>query len=146
MEELNRKIENYLLEIDKKYGTNYSPSGLSRIMQDGGGVDNEETIDVYDYQDSHGERIVSKSWNGTAGNYWRYKFENAGDILRELSKYKDNMFNTGYIYEKVNKIEEFIKGQTERYVHPDDNYLQLKKDNLQNILDLSEAYTKQPVS
>jgi hypothetical protein len=30
LEELNKKIENYLSEIDEKYGTNYCPTGLSR--------------------------------------------------------------------------------------------------------------------
>lgn len=31
-EELNRKIEGYLADIDKKYDTNYCPSGAQRIM------------------------------------------------------------------------------------------------------------------
>lgn len=31
-EELNNKIESYLKNIDKKYGTNYCPTGASRIF------------------------------------------------------------------------------------------------------------------
>jgi hypothetical protein len=31
MEGINSAMENYLLEIDKKYGTNYCPSGMSRL-------------------------------------------------------------------------------------------------------------------
>lgn len=115
------------------------------IMQNGGGINNGEIIDVYEYQDTHGEQIVKKSWNGTAGNFWRYRFENAGDILRELSKYGGQYFSTGYIYEKVDKIDRFIKDQMQRYIHPDDSYEQMRKDNLQNLLDLYEAYTKQPI-
>ncbi|MFA6569919.1 MAG: hypothetical protein WCT77_01645 [Bacteroidota bacterium] len=38
LENLNTKIENYLGEIDEKYGTSYNPTGLSRIMEDGGAV------------------------------------------------------------------------------------------------------------
>lgn len=32
LEEVNRKIENYLREIDKEHGTNYCPSGFQRIL------------------------------------------------------------------------------------------------------------------
>lgn len=32
LEELNSKIENYLSEIDAKYGTNYAPTGAQRIF------------------------------------------------------------------------------------------------------------------
>lgn len=31
-EEINRKIENYLAIIDKKHGTNYAPSGATRLF------------------------------------------------------------------------------------------------------------------
>lgn len=31
-EELNRKIEGYLADVDKKYDTNYCPTGAQRIM------------------------------------------------------------------------------------------------------------------
>ena len=39
-EDINTKIENYLREIDKKYGTNYAPSGMSRY--EGGGMVNKD--------------------------------------------------------------------------------------------------------
>jgi len=32
LEELNKKIENYLAEIDEKFGTNYCPTGSLRIF------------------------------------------------------------------------------------------------------------------
>lgn len=32
LEELNRRIETYLDSIDKKYGTNYAPTGAQRMM------------------------------------------------------------------------------------------------------------------
>ena len=31
LEELNTRIEHYLADIDKKYGTNYNPSGATRL-------------------------------------------------------------------------------------------------------------------
>src|SRR4029079_5296851 len=65
--------------------------------------------DVYAHQSANAERIISKHWLGAGGNVWRYKFENAGDILRELAKYRNTFLDPGYIYEKINKIADFIK-------------------------------------
>jgi len=63
---------------------------LSKEQPSKGDIGN---VDIYEYQDKNAEKIISKSWNGEGGNVWRYKFENAGDVLRELSKYKDGNFS-----------------------------------------------------
>ena len=63
--------------------------------------------DTFDIQDATAERTVSdtKLW-GDAG-VWRYKIENAGDILRELSS-RGHRPDPGYLEEKVRKIEEWL--------------------------------------
>ncbi len=101
-----------------------------------------EEVDVYNYQDEHAERIVGSSkWDG---GVWRFKFENAGDILRELAKYKNEFLDPSYIYEKVNAIEKFIPQYIDDDVHPDDQYKTLKAKHSDVLAELREAYVKQP--
>jgi hypothetical protein len=106
----------------------------------GVGVD----VDVYDHQDNNAERIITeRDWKG---GVWRYKFENAGDVLRELSKYKNEFLDPKYIYEKIDKIEDFIEKQIDQWkVAPDDSYYQLTRKDAQNLADLKKAYEEQPV-
>lgn len=92
---------------------------------------------IYDYQDKNGEEVVHRMWNGS--NVWRYKFENAGDILREFTKFRPS---SGYIFEKLRKIERFLN-QIE-YLHDDDAYKTCLKNNPQNINDIRTAYETQP--
>jgi len=101
----------------------------------------KNNIDVYDYQDTHAERILEREWNN---NVWKYKIENAGDILRELAKYNNTFLDPSYIFEKVNKIEEFIVKQ-KKGVHPDDSYYTLKTKDNKNLNDMKKAYELQPV-
>lgn len=105
-----------------------------------------EVPDVYDFQDSHAEKIIHTSWNGAGGNQWRYRFENAGDILRELGKYSNQFLDGNYIFEKVNKIESFINAfGNEHRLHYDDKYSTLKLLNADNLKALRHAYEIQPV-
>ena len=102
-----------------------------------------EEIDIYDYQDKNAEIIVSDSkWKGQV---WRYKFENAGDILRELAKYKNTFLDPGYIYEKVDKIREWLDKQKERPIHIDDSYGALKEKDSELLNKLKNSYKNQPV-
>jgi len=102
--------------------------------------------DVYEFQDRHAEKIIHTSWNGAGGNQWRYRFENAGDILRELGKYHNQFLDGNYIFEKINKIESFINAfGNENRLHYDDKYSTLKILNADNLKALRHAYEIQPV-
>ena len=102
-----------------------------------------EEIDIYDHQDKNAEIIVSDSkWKGQV---WRYKFENAGDILRELAKYKNEFLDPGYIYEKVDKIREWLDKQKEKQIHIDDSYGALKEKDSELLNKLKNSYKNQPV-
>lgn len=116
--------------------------GQPRNMQNQG----DQDVDVFDHQDADAERIISDKgrWKGEGGNVWRYKFENAGDVLRELAKYKNTFLDPGYIYEKINAIESFIKKFREDDVHPVDKYSTLKNVNAEPLSDLRRAYEEQP--
>jgi hypothetical protein len=101
-----------------------------------------EEVDVYDHQDQNAEEVVSRStWRS---GVWRYKFENAGDVLRELAKYKNKRIDPSYVYEKINKIESFLKQQREG-VHPDDSYNAVIEKDSPNLSDIKKAYENQPV-
>jgi len=103
--------------------------------------------DVYGIQDAGVERLVhSQYWKGEGANYWRYKFENAGDILRELGKYKNTFLDPGYIYEKVNKIESFIlQVKDKNRLHPDDQYDTVYAENSEIIKKMIDGYSKIPI-
>jgi len=100
--------------------------------------------DVYNYQDSNAEKIISdkNSWNG---GVWRYKLENAGDILRELSKYKNTYLDPNYIYEKVDMIRDWIDKHKERPIAYEDSFDALKERDFDTLNKLKESYEKQPV-
>lgn len=102
---------------------------------------------VYDHQDQNAELIISDKsrWKGDGGNVWRYKFENAGDILRELSKYGNEFLDSGYIYEKVNAIENFIKKFRNDDVNVIDKYSTLAVVNKKVLAELRTAYEEQPI-
>lgn len=104
----------------------------------------EEIPDVYNYQDSNPEKIISdkNSWNG---GVWRYKLENAGDILRELSKYKNTYLDPNYIYEKVDMIRDWIDKHKERPIAYEDSFDALKERDFDTLNKLKESYEKQPV-
>ena len=104
--------------------------------------ESEEKIDPYHYQNTHGERIVSSAWKGS--NVWRYKFENAGDILREFSKYDDGFVDKNYVFEKLNKIERFLQQWKDDEFHPDDTYSTIKKNNPELLKNIKKAYEDQP--
>lgn len=119
----------------------------------GSKVENDETVlkeseapDVYKFQDTHAETLIHQSWNGGGGNQWRYRFENAGDVLRELGKYRNEFLDGNYIFEKINKIESFINAFKDDYkLHYDDRYSTLKIQNEDNLKALRHAYEIQPV-
>ena len=104
---------------------------------------NEKYVDVYTHQDENAERIISYKWKGEGGNVWRYKFENAGDILREFSKFSDGFIDRSYLFEKLNKIETFIEKWKDGF-HPLDSYATLVKENKENLDKLRTAYETQP--
>ena len=115
------------------------------------GVDEKEieqkilpkTVDVYKIQDDGAERILERSFK--PNRVWVYKIENAGDIIRELSKYKNQFLDPSYIYEKVNKIEKFLKEQQNQFqVHPEDSYFQFKRQNEESVKDFISAYENLP--
>lgn len=92
---------------------------------------------VFDFQDKNGEVVVHRDWKGS--NVWRYKFENAGDILREFTKYRPSK---GYIFEKLRKIENFLNEVNN--LHIDDTYETCVNNNPVNIEDIRKAYETQP--
>ena len=103
----------------------------------------EHLPDIYDMQDSTAERILERSFKPS--RVWTYKIENAGDIIRELTKYNGVFIDPSYLYEKVNKIDKFLKEQeNQRDVHPDDSYFQFKRQNQQSVNDFVTAYTNLP--
>lgn len=121
-------------DIDQRYD---NPSRSYLFESD------DKEIDVYDFQDTHAENIVhSPKWKG---GVWRYKFENAGDILRELAKYRNTFLDPTYIYEKVNLIANFIPNYIDDDVHPDDQYKTLKIRDVEVLQELRHSYEIQPV-
>lgn len=101
-------------------------------------------VDVYGIQDSTAERILERSFK--PNRVWVYKIENAGDIIRELSKYKNTFLDPSYIYEKVNKIESFLKSQQNQLlVAAEDSYYQFKRQNEKAVEDFVKAYEDLPV-
>jgi uncharacterized radical SAM superfamily protein len=104
-----------------------------------------QEVDVYDHQDANAERLLEVSFKGEGGNVWKYKIENAGDVLRELAKYKNTFLDPSYIFEKINKIEDFLGKITSDRLSPIDSYAQVSSMN-QDRLDLFRAaYEAQPV-
>lgn len=102
-------------------------------------------VGVYQHQDENAERIISeRRWNN---NEWRYKLENAGDILRELAKYENEFLDPSYIYEKIDKIDKFIKKIIATSFNPDrENFsLMMTDGDIENTADLKMAYEEQPV-
>lgn len=106
-------------------------------------TDGEVSEGAYNYQDKNAEPLISKSgthkgfsfkWNN---DEWRYRFENAGDIIRELTKYKDGNFDLNYIYEKVNALESFFKRNP--------NFSETEQD-AQIIEKLKREYEKLPTN
>lgn len=107
-------------------------------------------IDVYSLQSETAEPLISSVidepdfkhvWRN---NVWRYKLENAGDILRELSKYKNTFLDPGYIFEKVNKIGDFLKKAESKDLHYDDSFESAAKFDSPVLAKLKEAYQKLP--
>ena len=89
LEDLNTKIEKYLLEIDKKYGTNYCPTGLLRM--EGNEINNIEK-----------KNNIMKSINTS---------ENQESIIRELEIKLENKLISQYpnidkqvIYDYIDSI------------------------------------------
>ena len=86
--------------------------------------------DTFDIQDATAERTISEKdlW-GDAG-VWRYKIENAGDILRELSS-RGHRPDPVYLEEKVNEIERWLRIKIKMEM-PDDltNLSDFNKTNL----------------
>jgi len=100
--------------------------------------------DVYKMQDEGAERILERSFD--PNRVWAYKIENAGDIIRELSKYKNTFLDPSYIYEKVFKLQKFLKEQKQQiYVAPEDSYFQFKRRNEKSVNDFIAAYEQLPV-
>lgn len=98
---------------------------------------------VYKIQDDGAEVILERKF--VPNRLWVYKIENAGDIIRELSKYKNTFLDPSYIYEKVNKIEKFLKEQqNQSLVHTDDSYLEFKRQNEKNVNDFISEYESLP--
>ena len=101
-------------------------------------------LSVYHYQDAHGEKHV----HGTAGlgsweaGEFRYRLENAGDILRELSKYpEDGWFSKDYIMEKINKLKHFLKNNPKEHSQHSHNL-----GDTERIKGLIKAYESQPTN
>lgn len=124
---------------------NYNIEPIEYAKQQKEKVKEKEVIDVFNLQDEGAERIVSKSWKGEGGNVWRYKFENAGDIIRELAKYENEFLAPSYIYEKIDKIKDFIEQYEGDLVHKFDKYSTLKVENKENLGALKKAYEDLPV-
>jgi hypothetical protein len=46
LEDLNTNIEDYLREIDSEHGTEYSPTGKSRVFKNGGDIGNNDKVEI----------------------------------------------------------------------------------------------------
>jgi len=98
--------------------------------------------DINRYQDTHAENLVHSSrWHGSG--QIRYRIENAGDILREFSKFKDGWADDTYLKEKMFKIKILLDAHR-NYVHPDDSYETFYRENEEIIKDIRQAYELQP--
>lgn len=47
LEDLNTQIEDYMRKIDARYGTNYAPSGMSRVFEKGGQLPTNQQVKLF---------------------------------------------------------------------------------------------------
>ena len=135
----NNNLKNKINGVSEKVEAKESTSDKKSIEEVVG------SVDVYAFQDENAERIISeRTWNN---NEWRYKLENAGDVLRELAKYKNQFLDPSYIYEKIDKIDKYINKVISNTINKDrDVFLPMLADiDIKNAADLRKAYEEQPV-
>jgi len=106
-------------------------------------VANAGLYDTFKVQDANQEKLIHSVWNEQSlsvpnnpfGTSLRHTLEGTGDVFRETTKGKNA--DTGYIAEKITRLDNFIKGKA--------NQIDYQAD-AQNLKKLREQWVKQPVN
>ena len=129
LDEYEKIVKKDLIETEQK---------LKELKEVESGKLVEKNSDVYNYQDTHGEKAVKLEVKGDPET--RLRLENAGDILRELSKHDKGYASDSYIGEKINKIKKWIDSPIVQQKYND-----FVAKNQGRITDYLDAYKDQPV-
>lgn len=119
--------------------TTISPEAIPEV-----GAKPKESPTPFEYQSEIPEKIVHRDWD--RANSIRFILESSGDMLREFSKFKDpNIYDGGYIKEKLNRIDKYLKSIEAGTIHIDDTLQPALKTQKKNLDDLIAAYENQPI-
>ena len=99
-------------------------------------------VNVFELQDKGAEEITYEQFK--PNRVWALKVENAGDIIRELAKYKNTFISPSYIYEKIDELSKFIRNQSSSSLPVSESYEEFVSQNKEKVDRWISEYTKLP--
>lgn len=100
--------------------------------------------DVYNFQNRIAEPLIHANWGDSGWTGPRIYIENAGDILREFSKYSNGWVADSYINEKIDRIEYGLSKYINFEGSNEESYENMVKENEQLVKQITLAYEIQP--
>lgn len=141
LEDLNTQIEDYMRKIDAEYGTNYAPSGMSRVFENGGELPlskptnqqvklflqeiGEELYYLYDKPVHTWDEYDTSNWIAKVKKH--NKMKNSGELPTSNIKHQ-----TSYDEFKVIFEDENGKPQEELHIYYSDALSSFNKHKQQN--------------
>lgn len=129
LEDLNTKIEDYMRKIDAIYGTNYAPSGMSRVFEKGGELPTNQQVKLfleeigeelhylYDKPVHTWDEYDTSNWIAKVKKYTKMKNDGQLPTSNELASSTKLNIKHQTSYDEFKVIFEDEKGKPQEEIH-----------------------------